>query len=356
MSSKEDFYLAILDNVADGVYFCDRDRTVTFWNKGAERITGYAPGDILGRSCSQNILVHVDERGASLCRGRCPMVATLSDGKPRESQAFLHHKDGHRVPVAMRVNAILDDEGNIEGAVETFNDNSVLRNARQRLDALSVENETDALTGIANRKGMTSRLEACLGDRRPHTDCAVIYVDIDHFKAVNDTYGHETGDRVLKMVAATLERNLRASDALGRWGGEEFVGLLYRMTPETLAATTEKLRLLVESAFIEIDGAMLRVTVSMGATFIRADDTLQSVTDRADRLLYQSKTAGRNRVTIDDIHSPETGPRSTTDSAEAGSRSEGSVSCPTNGGGEMGCSLAAPASSSSRVSTRTRTQ
>ncbi len=298
MGGNDDFYRTILDNVADGVYFCDRDRRVTFWNRSAERISGYTAEDVVGSSCSQNILVHVDERGTSLCQNGCPTAATIVDGQSREAQAFLHHKSGYRVPVAIKVNAMFGPAGEIEGAVETFSDNSTLVNALDRLDMLSVENETDALTGVTNRKGMTSRLQTCLAEPRAAKGCAVLFADIDHFKAVNDTYGHETGDRVLTMVAATLARNMRASDLLARWGGEEFLGLLYRMTPQTLAAIAEKLRVLVQASFIEVDGAPVHVTVSLGATFMKPGDTVKSVVARADQMLYESKAGGRNRVTL----------------------------------------------------------
>jgi diguanylate cyclase (GGDEF)-like protein/PAS domain S-box-containing protein len=298
MDDKDEFYRTILDNVDDGVYFCDRERRVTFWSRGAERITGYAAEDVKGHSCAESILVHVDERGTSLCQGLCPVAATIGDGQPRQAQAFLHHKEGHRVPVVIKTNAIFADDGRVDGAVETFSDDSVLVEALRRLDALSVENETDALTGVTNRKGMILRLQAALAEDRVAKNAGVLFFDIDHFKVVNDTYGHETGDRTLKMVAATLARNLRASDLLARWGGEEFVGLVHRMNTKTLASAAEKLRALVESSFIDVNGEHLRVTVSVGATFIRRGDTVESVVDRADGLLYESKTAGRNRVTL----------------------------------------------------------
>jgi diguanylate cyclase (GGDEF)-like protein/PAS domain S-box-containing protein len=298
VTDRDDFYRTILDNVADGVYFCDRDRRITFWTKGAERITGYKADEVLGSSCADSILVHVDERGTSLCQGGCPLAAAIADGKPRQAQAYLHHKAGHRVPVSIRVNPIVAPDGRIEGAVETFSDNSALLEVLHRLDAVSVENETDALTGITNRRGMLSRLQASLGTGRARRNAAILYMDIDHFKVVNDTYGHETGDRVLKMVASTLEQNVRSSDLVARWGGEEFVCLLYRMSPTTLAETAEKLRALVESSFIGVASREIRVTVSVGATFIRPDDTMQSVIARADHLLYESKAGGRNRVTL----------------------------------------------------------
>jgi diguanylate cyclase (GGDEF)-like protein len=126
----------------------------------------------------------------------------------------------------------------------------------------------------------------------------VLFADIDHFKDVNDTYGHDAGDRVLKMVAQTLRHNLRSADVLARWGGEEFLALLHGVDKGVLAATAEKLRILVASSFFEVDGAEVRVTISLGATLLRPDDTPHSVVARADALLYESKAEGRNRYTL----------------------------------------------------------
>ncbi len=102
MSDDADLYREILDNLYDGVYFVDRERVVNYWNKGAERISGYSAEAMIGHSCSDHLLNHVDADGVSLCQDRCPLAACMSDGLPREAEVFLHHADGHRVPVLVR--------------------------------------------------------------------------------------------------------------------------------------------------------------------------------------------------------------------------------------------------------------
>ena len=299
VDSREDFYRGILDNVTDGVYFCDTERRVTYWNQAAERITGYSADHLRGSSCADGVLVHVDERGTSLCQNGCPLSATLADGVAREAQAYLHHRAGHRIPVLVRTSPMHGPKGEIVGVVETFSDNSALIEALRRVDELSQETEMDALTEIGNRRSIEVKLQACVEEccQLGHT-AGVLFVDIDHFKDVNDTHGHEAGDRVLKMVAQTLKHNLRSSDVVARWGGEEFLTLLYGADEEALSWTAEKLRVLVASSFLEIGSAEVRVTISLGATLLRPDDTPQSVVARADSLLYESKTEGRNRYTL----------------------------------------------------------
>jgi diguanylate cyclase (GGDEF)-like protein len=159
---------------------------------------------------------------------------------------------------------------------------------------------TDALTEIGNRRSLELHLRTTLAEFDPENGAALIFIDIDNFKQFNNTHGHKVGDQVLKMVAKTLHYNLRATDALGRWGGEEFLVILHDCDKlETLNAVAEKLRVLVASSSFDHNGATLNVTVSMGATFARATDTPESLVHRADRLMYASKHAGRNCVTVE---------------------------------------------------------
>src|SRR5512142_1670458 len=120
MTEEKDFYKDIIDNLYDGVYFVDRDRVITYWNKGAERITGYKAAQVIGRACRDNVLNHVTADGTELCDAECPLAACMWDGKVREADVFLHHADGHRVPVLGRAAPLRDEAGNITGAVETF--------------------------------------------------------------------------------------------------------------------------------------------------------------------------------------------------------------------------------------------
>ena len=299
METGGEFYRSIIESIGDGVYFVDRERRISFWSQGAERISGYPEDGVLGRSCSDGLLMHVDDNGTALCRSGCPLEATLADGQVRETQVYLHHACGHRVPVLVRTAPTYGPSGEIEGAVETFSDNSSLMAALKRVRELSAVAVTDPLTGIGNRRGIELKLEGCLTEcRRLGTAAGVLFIDIDHFKDVNDTFGHDVGDKVLRMVAETLKHNLRSSDSLGRWGGEEFLALLLDIDAESLLATAEKLRMLVANSYLNLGVVDLRVTISMGATLTRPDDTPETLIKRVDSLMYESKSAGRNRFTL----------------------------------------------------------
>jgi diguanylate cyclase (GGDEF)-like protein/PAS domain S-box-containing protein len=289
----------IIDNLYDGLYFTDQHRVIQYWNRAAERITGFAATEVVGRSCSDCILTHVDDRGNYLCEGACPLAATLADGKMREASVYLHHKDGHRIPVSVRIAPLTEAGGQIIGGVELFTDMSSLKSIEARIKELEGMALLDQLTGLANRHYIEKELAIHLNEeKRFKTPFGILFVDIDHFKTFNDTYGHAVGDQVLKYVANTMIKNLRPFDVMGRWGGEEFICILRNVGPEQLVDLGNRLRVLVESSYIASGDEKLRVTVSIGATLMHHDDDPETLVKRADRLLYESKNAGRNRITL----------------------------------------------------------
>jgi PAS domain S-box-containing protein len=120
MAANRDFYGRLLDGISDGVYFMDRDRIIRYWNRGAERITGFNKEEVIGTACRDNVLMHVDDAGTSLCLAElCPALGTIMDGQEREAEVYLHHKEGYRLPVIARISPIRDDSGNITGAHRT---------------------------------------------------------------------------------------------------------------------------------------------------------------------------------------------------------------------------------------------
>jgi diguanylate cyclase (GGDEF)-like protein/PAS domain S-box-containing protein len=294
----EDLYPAILGSIHEGVYFVDTERKITFWNKGAERITGYTEAEVVGSFCNENILRHVTDTGLHLCLNGCPLHQTLLDGKQRESFVYLHHKSGHQVPVQIRVIPMLD-EGVVIGAVEIFNDTHELRELEANLENLKVLAMKDQLTSLANRRYTEIFLDAKMQELdKLGIPFGIAFMDIDKFKVFNDTYGHEVGDQVLKMVSKTIGGIIRATDLIGRWGGEEFVAIFSGVNEKELWMLSEKIRMLVENSALEIEGKELQVSISLGCTVVTEKCSLESAVKKADDLMYESKEKGRNRTTI----------------------------------------------------------
>ncbi|MBW2247553.1 MAG: GGDEF domain-containing protein [Deltaproteobacteria bacterium] len=299
MGLEKDSYERIIENLYDGLYFVDRDRVITYWNKGAERISGFTADEVVGKSCADNILTHVDSQGNSLCTGMCPLAATIADGKLRETELYMHHKDGHRIPVSVRVSTLTDRDGIIIGGVEVFTDISNQEATKLRVKELEKLALLDNLTQLANRNYIEREIQSRFGEKkRLNVPFGILFIDIDHFKKFNDSYGHDMGDEVLKFVANTFVANTRPFDLYGRWGGEEFIGIIRNINGKELEVLGNRVRTLIENSYLIHENERLYVTISIGATLVNKNDTIDSLIKRADTLLYKSKAAGRNFLTI----------------------------------------------------------
>jgi diguanylate cyclase (GGDEF)-like protein/PAS domain S-box-containing protein len=300
-------FKTLIDSLEEGVYFLDRSRRITYWNHGAERLTGYRAGEVLGRCCAEGLLQHMDAEGRLLCNDGCPMKATMGDGGGRTAEVFLHHKKGHRVPITVRAIPIRGASGEIVGAMEVFSDISGQVVAAERIRELETLSLVDPLTGAANRRYTEIQLNSRLAEKKRYDlPVGLLFMDVDRFKSVNDRYGHEAGDDVLRVVGRSLANALRGGDFLGRWGGEEFVVLIGGVEGPRLAEAAQRLRAVVAHSDVpSVPG--LEITVSVGATEARSDDTAASIVARADSLMYAAKRAGRDCVMSDGVPGPAGG-------------------------------------------------
>ncbi len=297
---EDNFFRNILDEVYDGVYFVDPLRRITYWNKGAERITGFSALDVVGKFCQDNILMHVDCAGNNLCTTSCPLVGCMSEGCTQEAEIYLNHKAGHRIPVRIRSTPIRDSGGQIIGAMEVFADNSGNIATLERIRALEKLTYIDSLTEVGNRRYVEAFLNSKIEEmKRYHWPFGVLMVDIDRFKEINDTHGHSVGDEILKSVSKTLVRNVRYFDFVGRWAGDEFLAVILNVNEVNLMEIAEKIRNLVAKSRLTFGSSLVQVTVSIGGTMAKPKDTITSIIERADMLMYSSKQAKKNRTTFD---------------------------------------------------------
>ena len=296
---KQSDYQEIIDNLYDGVYIVDKDRGITYWNKGAEILTGYTRSNAMGKSCHDKFLSHVNEMGQNLCQSGCPLNEAIENGTSSEAEIYLHHRNGHRVPVTTKVFPIFGDNGEVTGAVEIFSDNSSHVANKRRIDELQELALLDPLTQIGNRRYLEMTLEAKLADTARYNNLiAVFFIDIDDFKQINDTHGHDVGDEALRVVAKTLNAVIRPMDVLGRWGGEEFVAAASNINREAVQAIAERFRTFIEGSSVRTGDENLLFTITIGGTIARQGDDLDSVIKRADTLMYEGKEKGKNRVII----------------------------------------------------------
>ena len=300
MDDKREIYKGLLDHLNEGIYLLDSDRKITFWNRGAEKLTGYKRSEMLGKNCSENVILQINEAGKNICDTDCPAVRTMKDGHSREEEIYLHHKQGHRVPVRVRIVPIRDSEKKIIGAAEILSDNFSNASLKRRIKYLQQQSLLDPETQLLNRRGIEINLNSRIEEmKRFDMKFGLLLIDVDRFKQINDTYGQVTGDEVLKMVSKTLANSLRPFDTLGRWGREEFIAIIANVDDETLSSIAERCRFLVEHSGLPNELGSVKVTVSIGATLSRSGDDMLTLINRAEQLMYSCKDFGRNCVTSD---------------------------------------------------------
>lgn len=285
------FYRGVLDQISDGVYFVDRSRRILFWSEGAHRLTGYANEEVTGHFCQDDILCHVDYAGKRLCREGCPLLACMHDGNPREARVFLHHKQGRRVPVLVKVQPLYGSDGRIVGAVEIFSDDTAQAETLRRTEELRKMALLDHLTQLPNRRFFEVSLQSAMNQfQSMGMEFGLLVFDLDRFKEVNDRFGHAVGDRVLQETAKTLVASLRPTDVVARWGGDEFVAIIHNASPDLLEVLSRRCTVMVSETAVAVQGdTVVRPSVSTGVALVRPGETAKEVFHRADRMMYCSK-------------------------------------------------------------------
>ena len=230
--------------------------------------------------------------------------------------------DGKVIGAYQAVNKI-----NVDGSDALFSEDDVKRLSLatafcgRSLESYMLHNEAmeDPLTGLRNRRGLHAYYERRIATLRIFEKASIVMCDIDHFKHVNDTYGHNAGDEVLKHVANTLSSSIRIDDGAFRWGGEEFILLLTHRNLEEATEFAEELRGRIENDVITFEGTDIKITMSFGVSEINPELTTEENVEQADVKLYYAKEHGRNRVIN---HIPEENGDGDGDEKDSGKESE----------------------------------
>jgi len=291
----------------DAVYFVDHQRNITFFNQGAEALTGHSEAEVLGRRCGPRLLAHVDEHGQSLCDTECPVAAALSHGSSAERLVFLRHRQGHRIPADLRVAPVLGDSGEPVGAVVVF------RQAYRSMDPPRADQDDSDTLGAAVKKTLATRarLERRWGELAAsaghHATFGVLVIDIDAWDEVVHAQSPAVHENLRAIVAQTLAANLRGEDAVARLGPSRFAALLADSSGSRMSAVAERLRALVSQTVVHLPQGQLKPTVSIGATRYRTGEARHDCLARAEDLAIASRAAGGNLVSFDPAEVPKSG-------------------------------------------------
>ena len=292
VKSSERKLRALAESAYDAIVMTDNLGRVSFWNHAAEKLFGYAEPEALGRDVHE--LISPRDRSMEGKEALPPLSLTGKSsavGDIREVEGV--DKQGRHIPLELSVAGFrLSDRW---FAVATIRDITERRATELKLRELAT---TDALTGLNNRRWFMELAQAEFArSRRYNRALAMFMMDIDHFKRVNDTHGHDVGDQVLSSLAGIAVGALREADIVGRLGGEEFGVLLPETSRQAALDTAERLRKAVEKAEIRTNAGPLRITVSLGVAVMGGTTrTVDALLKDADVALYEAKQSGRNRV------------------------------------------------------------
>jgi diguanylate cyclase (GGDEF)-like protein/PAS domain S-box-containing protein len=281
-----------LDSIGDAVASTDFRGHVTYLNKAAVQLTGVRQEDAFGRPIDEIFrLVHA----VTKLPLNSPVTESIIENEKRSCGAHcLLHREGAFVPVDVSATPIHDRLGGVAGAVLVAHDVTAARDLSERLARLALY---DHLTGLPNRTLFADRLNRAIGmAQRAGEFLSLLYIDLDHFKEVNDRHGHLAGDELLKLAADRLLSCVRESDTISRQGGDEFLGLLINCGE--LDASTLCAQKIVDACGMpfHIDGKELRLSASVGVAMYPSDATdARGLVRAADTAMYRAKCAGRRR-------------------------------------------------------------
>lgn len=288
LRESEQNFRRLFDSLQDVYYRTNAQGVVQHVGPGVRRVLGYEPHEIEGRT-AESYYPQSSDRDAF-------KAAILADGEVSDFPGQMVRRDGQVIDISISSHALYDHAGNFAGVEGIYRDVTQRKNLERELQRLAT---TDMLTGIANRRAFLETAESAYAHScHSGEPLTLLMLDLDHFKTINDRYGHLEGDRALVAFAQAVKSQLRASDAVGRLGGEEF-GVLLPLT--TLAEGLEAAHRILQSVralqLSDDTGQAYRITASLGVgAFRQSDRSLRDMLDRADQALYLAKHRGRDQI------------------------------------------------------------
>ncbi len=296
LAADATFQARLLDNMYDAVVFIDAAGQIALWNHGAERLTGIAGSAVGGQPWCPELLKMSDEKGRAIAEADCPVRTAIICGVQSLRRLTIAGRGGRPVAVDTHAIPVAGENGATRGAILLFHDASSETSLEHRCQNLHDKATKDPLTQVANRAEF-DRVHALFiaAHQQQQLPCSLAICDLDRFKTVNDTFGHQAGDDAIRSLASLLKRSCRPGDLVARYGGEEFVMLSADCTSAAAARRAEEIRkALAQTPQPRMEGRT--VTVSFGVTEVQPGDTPETMLRRADRALLTAKAQGRNCV------------------------------------------------------------
>jgi diguanylate cyclase (GGDEF)-like protein/PAS domain S-box-containing protein len=292
LRERQGWLSTILQSIGEGVIATDRFGYITFMNPVAEKLTGWNQPESIGKPLT-SVLPLVDEDTGKLVRVAIPELLANNSSYPINGNIQIVNFV-EKTPIELTSTAILDEKENIGGLVLVLHDLTERKRYEEKLRYNAV---TDHLTELPNRFLFFDRLNMALAQaQRDLQKLGILMLDLDEFKKVNDTHGHNVGDQLLKGVAIRLLNMFRKGDTIARWGGDEFILLLPEIRQAEVAKNVAERILHSFHKPFDIDGLKITITASIGVTIFSDDGSdADTLIKNADIAMYHAKDSGRNR-------------------------------------------------------------
>ncbi len=286
----------LIDSMHDGVLFVDAQAIIFLWSRGAQRLTGVSGEAAMGRKFAPDLLVLRNHAGRHVRDAACPVARSLATSTQLRQRMQIMGRQGQHVAIDLHVIPVHDKEGLQLGATVLLHDAQPEATLEEKCEVLHAEVTKDPMTKVANRAEF-DRMQALFieAHNQAGLPCSLIMVDIDHFKSINDTYGHQAGDAAIIGVADLMKSLCRTGDLVARYGGEEFVVLCADCGNVDAARRAEQIRRKLAETTHDYLGSK-QITASFGVTELQSGDTPETMLRRTDRALLTAKEQGRNQV------------------------------------------------------------
>ena len=292
-------YRNLIENLYEGLFYVDSDRRVKFWSKGAEKITGYSSYEALNKIYSEDFLCPTDNDGNKRLNDSSLFVQTLKNGVSKQYELNITHKDGHKVPIAIRIAPMYDSKDEIAGATQLFTDN------KDHLEHLVTDSKEyqqsyiDTITQLPNKVSLEMSIDIKLSEfRRYNRPFGLLFFEIDNFDKLSNIYGDEFDENVLTTISKLVLEDIRPFDIAGRWSEKEFAIVLVNVDEDAVNIIGNRLKDIVENTDFKIGKGSIDITLSIGGIIATPIDSSKLLIEKLQETTKKCKLIGGNKFLI----------------------------------------------------------
>lgn len=292
-------YRNLIENLYEGLFYVDKDRRIKFWSKGAEKITGYSKYEAINNVCSEDFLDPTDADGKKRINDSSLFAQTIKNGVSKQYELTIKHKDGHKIPVAIRISPTFDNKDNIAGATQLFTDN------RDHLEHLVTNSEEyqqsfiDPVTKLPNKVSLEMSINNRLSEfRRYNRPFGLLFFEIDNFDKLDNIYGDEFDENVLTTISKLVLEDIRPFDIAGRYSEKEFAIILVSVDEDSVNIIGNRLKDIVENTEFIIGKGSLDITLSISGIIATQIDSSELLIEKSQETTNKCKLMGGNKFLI----------------------------------------------------------